>query len=77
MRPVTGHTVSVKFAQGNIILTFSAAAYEEFKTVTLNFLNSQNGSLDSTQTKDAKGSVVSETISVTKDGSKLFCSQLL
>lgn len=66
------YSVSVKFAQGNIILTFSAAAYEEFKAVTLNFLNSQNGSIDSIQTKDAKGSVVSESISVTKDGSKLF-----
>jgi hypothetical protein len=37
---------------GGIVLTFSAAAYEEFKIITMNYLKSQNLILKTTQTTD-------------------------
>jgi hypothetical protein len=34
-------SVVVKLTMGGIVLTFSAAAYEEFKIVTMNYLKSR------------------------------------
>jgi hypothetical protein len=48
----------VKLAMGGIVLTFSAAAYEEFKIVTINYLKSQNLILKTTQTTDKHEAVV-------------------
>jgi len=59
---------------GGIELTFSAAAYEEFKIVTMNYLKSQNLILKTTQTTDKHEAVVSE--SVYQDSSKLFILNL-
>jgi hypothetical protein len=64
--------VVVKITMGGIVLTFSAAAYEEFKIVTMNYLKSQNLILKTTQTTDKHEAVVSESVSVYKNSSKLF-----
>ena len=65
-------TVVVKFSRGNIVLTFSAAAYQEFKAVTINFLRSQPVTVNITETTENKGAVVSESVSILNDNSKLF-----
>ena len=57
---------------GGIELTFSAAAYEEFKIVTMNYLKSQTLILKTTQTSDKHEAVVSESVSVYQNSSKLF-----
>ena len=44
------HSVDVKVTSDNIVLTFSSAAYEEFKTVTSNYLHSQSVSVNTKQT---------------------------
>ena len=45
-------TVSPEISPGNLVLVFSAAAYEEFKQVTLNVLNSLSYSVNTTSTND-------------------------
>jgi hypothetical protein len=47
---------------GGIVLTFSSAAYEEFKIVTMNYLKSSNLILKTTQTTDKHEAVVSESV---------------
>ncbi|CAC5425277.1 unnamed protein product [Mytilus coruscus] len=44
------HSVILTMARGNIVITFSAAAYEEFKSVTLNYLHSKGLTLNTTET---------------------------
>ena len=61
---------------GGIVLTFSAATYEEFKIVTMNYLKSQNLILKTTQTTDKHEAVVSESVSVYQKSSKLFVLNL-
>lgn len=56
--------VIVKFSRGNIVLTFSAEEYEEFKAVTINFLRSQPVPVNITVTTENKGAVVSESVSI-------------
>lgn len=51
------YTVNVKQTEGNIVLEFSAAAYEEFKSVTINYLKAKNLSLNNTQSIDGSGAV--------------------
>ena len=69
-------SVVVKLTMGGIVLTFSAAAYEEFKIVTMNYLKSQNLILKTTQTTDKHEAVVSESVSVYQNSSKLFVLNL-
>lgn len=64
--------VDIKFAEGNIVLTFSSAAFHEFKAVTINYLNSKNLSIQSRATTDVQNAVVSESVSVCDNGMKLF-----
>jgi hypothetical protein len=61
---------------GGIVLTFSAAAYEEFKIVKMNYLKNQNLILKTTQTTDKHEAVVSESVSVYQNSSKLFVLNL-
>lgn len=64
--------VDIKFSGGNIVLTFSSAAYQEFKTVTMNYLNSKNMSIQTRATTDTQNAIVSESVSVCNSGMKLF-----
>lgn len=64
--------VDIKFRDGNIVLTFSSAAYQEFKTVTMNYLNSKNMSIQTLATSDTQNAIISESVSICDRGIKLF-----
>ncbi|CAG2245369.1 unnamed protein product [Mytilus edulis] len=66
------HSVILSMARGNIVITFSAAAYEEFKSVTLNYLHSKGLTLNTTETTEKRGAVVSESTAVFEGNNKLF-----
>jgi len=65
-------TVSPEISPGNLVLVFSAAAYEEFKQVTLNVLNSLSYSVNTTSTNDKTGAIISESLAVNENSVKLF-----
>ncbi|CAC5422160.1 unnamed protein product [Mytilus coruscus] len=66
------HSVILTMARGNIVITFSAAAYEEFKSVTLNYLHSKGLTLNTTETTEKRGAVVSESTAVFEGNKKLY-----
>ncbi|VDI07555.1 Hypothetical predicted protein [Mytilus galloprovincialis] len=66
------HSVILSMARGNIVITFSAAAYEEFKSVTINYLHSKGLTLNTTETTEKRGAVVSESTAVFEGNNKLF-----
>jgi hypothetical protein len=53
-------------------LSFSAAPYEEFKTITTNSIYSQGLSVNCTATKDKADAIVSESYAVYEGNKKLF-----
>jgi len=66
------YTFNVKQTEGNIVLEFSAAPYEEFKSVTLNYLKAKNLTLNNTQSVDGSGAIVSQSIAVYDNSVKIF-----
>lgn len=65
-------TVTPVLSPGNLVLVFSAAAYEEFKQVTLNVLNSLSYNVNTTSTSDKTGVIISESLVVKENSVKLF-----
>lgn len=65
-------TVVPEYKSGNLVLTFSAAAYEEFRIVTKNVLLSSDLHINQTNTTDKSGAIVSESLNVTKSRKKIF-----
>ena len=65
------HSITAQITSDNVVLTFSAAAYQEFKSVTFNYLQNQPVSVKNKQTTDKNGAIVSESVTVTQTN-KLF-----
>ncbi|CAG2247185.1 unnamed protein product [Mytilus edulis] len=61
-----------EFSPGNLVLTFTAGAYEEFKIVSLSVLQGQGLSLRRTNTTDINKAVVSESVVVNDAQNKLY-----
>jgi len=66
------YTVVPELKSNNFVLTFSAAPYEEFKTITTNYIYSQGLSVNCTATKDKADATVSESYAVYEGNKKLF-----
>jgi DNA-binding beta-propeller fold protein YncE len=67
-----GFTVKTEIKPGNLVLIFSAAAYVEFKIITKSVINNSGLSIDETDTRDKTGAVVSESLAVRKENTKIF-----
>ena len=65
-------TVKPEIWNGNLILIFSAAAYEEFKVITQTVLQNSGHNIDRTDTKEKAGLTVSESLAIRKDNVKTF-----
>ncbi|VDI05597.1 Hypothetical predicted protein [Mytilus galloprovincialis] len=66
------YSVTPQFTKGNLVLVFSAAAYEEFKYITISTLQTQDTNIKSVETKDTNGSVISESYTIYVNNEKLF-----
>ncbi|CAG2200841.1 MLL1 [Mytilus edulis] len=60
-----------EFSPGNLVLTFTAGAYEEFKIVSLGVLQGQGLSIKRTNTTEINKAVVSESVVVNDAQNKL------
>ncbi|CAG2252754.1 unnamed protein product [Mytilus edulis] len=65
-------SVTPEISPGNLVLVFSAAAYETFKNVTFGVLNNLQYSLDITSTKDQSGAVIYDSVAVKAKSVKLY-----
>ncbi|VDI61926.1 Hypothetical predicted protein [Mytilus galloprovincialis] len=64
--------VTPEISPGNLVLVFSAAAYETFKNVTFSVVNNLQYSLDITSTKDQSGAVIHDSVAVKAKSVKLY-----
>ena len=64
--------VFLEYKKGNIVLTFSAAAFEEFRVITKNILLSSGLNINQTNTTDLNGVTVSESLEVKNGSEKIF-----
>ena len=62
----------LEYKKGNIVLTFSAAAFEEFRAIAKNILLSSGLNINQTNTADLKGVTVSESLEVKNGREKIF-----
>ena len=65
-------TVKTEIKPVNLVLIFSAAAYVEFKIITKTVINNSDLSIDTTDTRDKTGAVVSESLAVRKGNTQIF-----
>lgn len=68
--------VFLEYKKGNIVLTFSAAAFEEFRAIAKNILLSSGLNINQTNTADLKG-VTLRVIGSKEWKGKDFCNKLL
>ncbi|CAG2247444.1 unnamed protein product [Mytilus edulis] len=66
------YTVKTEISPGNLVLIFSAAAYEEFKVITQSVVNNTGLQINKTETKDKLGAIVSESLAIHNGSTKLF-----
>ena len=62
----------LEYKKGNIVLTFSAAAFEEFRAIAKNILLSSGLNINQANTTDLNGVTVSESLEVKNGSEKIF-----